>query len=55
MKHGKHDDPLGLRTKEDRVREATRSNTSNLAVHDRKALWIFQHQLNGVINLRDEL
>jgi hypothetical protein len=55
MKHRKHDDSLGLRTKKNRVREATRSNTSNLAVHDRKVLWIFQHQLNDVINLRDEL
>jgi outer membrane lipoprotein-sorting protein len=55
MKHGKHDNSLGLRTKKNRVREATRSNASNLAVHDGKALWIFQHQLNGVINLRDEL
>jgi len=55
MKHGKHDDSSGLRTKKDRVRKATRSNASNLLIHDGKALWIFQHQLIGVINLRDEL
>jgi len=55
MKHGKHDDSLGLHTKKDRIWEATHSNAANLAVLDGKALWIFQHQLNGVVNLRDEL
>jgi hypothetical protein len=49
MKRGKHDDSLGLRTKKNRVREATRSDASNLVMHDGKALWIFQHQLNGLI------
>jgi hypothetical protein len=50
MKHGKHDDSLGLDTKKDGIWEAAHSNAENLAVLDGEAPWIFPHQLNGVVN-----